>query len=285
MYSKIRLFSAACLIAAFSVSASAQMQVVYNSLPKDLPGNVASEGPEAYAFAELGDGLGLTATTGTLGKVTIAMSSWACQTGNWFLGNCVSADGATFSQPITVNVYAVSGTSSSTLLATTTQSFNIPFRPTSTPALCNSDASRWYSKQEKTCYHGIATQISVNFAEFHAAIPADGKIIVTAAYNTTHYGPAPIGQTACNTTSAGCPYDSLNIGTEGNGPTGLDTGVGSLIDTNGIFVNYTLPANACPGNTTTGILGLDTPCWTGFHPLIQVSVNTNPIHNAKGNKP
>jgi hypothetical protein len=31
-------------------------QTVYNSIPKSLPGNVGSEGPEAYAFSELGDG-------------------------------------------------------------------------------------------------------------------------------------------------------------------------------------------------------------------------------------
>jgi hypothetical protein len=30
---------------------------VYNSIPKSIPGNVSSEGPEAYAFSELGDGM------------------------------------------------------------------------------------------------------------------------------------------------------------------------------------------------------------------------------------
>jgi uncharacterized membrane protein len=78
--------------------ALSQTQTVYNSIPKPLPANVASEGPEAYAFSELGDGLALTANTGTLGQVTVIMSSWACQSGNWYSGNCVTTPGATFSQ-------------------------------------------------------------------------------------------------------------------------------------------------------------------------------------------
>src|SRR5579872_3790465 len=89
-----------------SVSAFGQTTVVYNSIPKPLPGNVASEGPEAYAFAELGDGLGLAgAAGGTLSQVTVVLSSWGCQTGNWYSGTCTTAPGATFSQPITVKVY------------------------------------------------------------------------------------------------------------------------------------------------------------------------------------
>jgi hypothetical protein len=43
-------------------TASAQTQTGYNSIPKPLPGNVASEGPEAYAFRELGDGFTLQGT-------------------------------------------------------------------------------------------------------------------------------------------------------------------------------------------------------------------------------
>lgn len=143
----------------------------------------------------------------------------------------------------------------------------------------------WYSSKEKTCYHGLAVPINVNFSDQHIPVPSDGKLIVAVAFNSTDYGPYPIGPTACNLTTAGCPYDSLNIGTDGNGPTGLVEGVGTVLDANSIFVNYTLSGNACPGNTTTGVLALDPGCWTGFHPLIQVKANTNANHVAKGNKP
>jgi hypothetical protein len=183
-------------------TATAKTSTVYNSIPKPLPGNVTSEGPEAYAFAELGDGLGLTAT-GTISQVTVIMSSWACQSGSWTdnypngtTGNiCVTATGATFSQAITVNIYSVTdafstvyGTNEPTplaLLATTTQTFNIPYRPSSTPAQCGNDPQRWYNSKDKTCYHGLAAPISVNFSGSHVAIPVDHRVIVTVAFNTT----------------------------------------------------------------------------------------------------
>jgi hypothetical protein len=40
-------------------------------------------------------------------------------------------------------------------------------------------------------------------------------VVYGIAYNTSHYGPNPIGEAdACYTSSGGCPYDSLNIGLE-----------------------------------------------------------------------
>jgi hypothetical protein len=71
---------------------------VYNSIPNPLPGNVSSEGPEAYAFSEIGDGLALAgATGGKLNQVTVIMSSWACTNGNWTTSAtpCVTKPGAT----------------------------------------------------------------------------------------------------------------------------------------------------------------------------------------------
>jgi hypothetical protein len=249
--------------------------------------NVTSEGPEAYAFSELGDGFTLQAAAGaTLGQVTVIMSSWACKTGNWTASNCVTTPGATFSQSITVNIYSVSdgvGTwTPATLLATTTPTFNIPYRPSSTPAQCGGDASVWFDKKDSACYHGLAVPISVNFSGSHLAIPVNNQLIVTVVYNTTDYGPHPIGQTACNLTSAGCPYDSLNISTDSNN--GNYQRIGSVLDPNGIFVNYTLQGQSCSGAAAPG-LALDAPCWAGFHPEIQVQVNTNAIRHTKGNAP
>jgi hypothetical protein len=149
------------------------------------------------------------------------MSSWACQSGSWTASNCVTTSGATFSQSLTVNLYSVVDNTippqSGGSLGTIKQTFNIPYRPTSTPSKCGGDAGRWYSTKDKTCYHGFAVPISVDFSGQKIAIPANGKLIVTVAFNTTSAGPIPIGVTACNATSAGCPYDSLNIGTESDG--------------------------------------------------------------------
>src|SRR3954463_5291150 len=105
---KIGYFLMAFVLLAAAVSpAAAQTQIIYNSIPKTVPGNVASEGPEAYAFAELGDGLGLNPGGGTFGQVSLVMSSWACQSGNWYSSNCVTAPGSPFAQPITISLYSV----------------------------------------------------------------------------------------------------------------------------------------------------------------------------------
>jgi len=269
--------------------ANAQTQIVYNSIPKPLPPNVASYGPEAYAFSELGDGFNiLGATGGTLGQVTVVLSSWGCQSGTW-VSNCVTATGATFSQSVTLNVYAESlqgGVPTPGIkLASITQTFNIPYRPSSDPAKCHGDTQTWFNKKDGNCYHGFATPISVNFSGMHIPIPASNTLIVTVAYNTTHYGPVPVGESAaCYTASGGCPYDSLNISTDSNDFN--YQAIGTVLDLDGIFVNYTLPGNSCTGTAAPG-LALDTSsgCWTGFHPEIQVQANTNATHHTKGNGP
>jgi hypothetical protein len=274
-----------CLIAAVCVvllagTVAAQTQTVYNSIPKPLPGNVSSYGPEAFSFREMGDGLFLTATTGTVGQVTVIMSSWACQTGGWSTGDCVTTPGATFSQPITINLYSVnletSPVSVGSPLATITQTFNIPFRPTSTPAQCGGDATRWYSNKDKTCYHGLAVPIAVNFSGQKIPLQANGALIVTVVFNTSTAGPSPLGTPG--------PYDSLNISTDTTN--GTFQFIGGPVDTQGIFVNYISPTWSCNG-TTYGSLVDDTGtgCWTGYHPEIQVQANTKATGHSKGNGP
>jgi hypothetical protein len=232
--------------------------------PESASGNVASEGPEAYAFSELGDGLNLVAepASSTLSQVTVVLSSWGCQSGHWYSNDCVSSPSGTFSQPITVNVYSLGDLV--TPLATVTQTFALPYRPSSTPAKCAGDATEWYSAKDKACHHGIAVPVTVNFGASNETLPS--SVVVTVAYNTTHYGPAPIGEAAaCFTSSGGCPYDSLNISTEGDG--GL---TGTVVDPNGIYVNYSVAGQGCGGLAVPGTLALDTGCWAGFHPEIQV---------------
>ena len=283
----VRLIFALGLAAAIASAAAQETTTVYNSIPKPLPGNVASEGPEAYAFVSLGDGMKLAARdSGTVGKVTVVLSSWACQDGTWFQGTCASASGATFSQPITVNLYSVTSTFSSvygeavptplTLIGTITQPFTIPYRPSVSPSCGNDTAdgysypTQWYDSSDNACYNGIAIPITVDFSGSHIRVPQNNELILAVSFNTTNEGPSPIGVTACNSTSGGCPYDSLNISTDGNGPTGLTNGVGSVLDYNGIFVDYTVDANACSGNTAVGVLALDAPCSTGYHPQITI---------------
>ncbi len=67
--------------------------VVYNSIPYQLPGNVASI--DVWGRLDLGDGLNLAAPGGKIGQVTVVLSSWACQTGSWGGPTCTTAPGAT----------------------------------------------------------------------------------------------------------------------------------------------------------------------------------------------
>jgi hypothetical protein len=70
------------LLTAASAVAVADERIIFNSVPSPLPGNVASEGPEAYFYREIGDAIVFpSGTGGTLTTVTVVMSSWAAQAG------------------------------------------------------------------------------------------------------------------------------------------------------------------------------------------------------------
>lgn len=261
--------------------------VMFNSVPNPIPGNIASEGPEAYAYSQIGDGLMLAGPAGrTLDKVTVVMSSWACQSGNWYgPADCVTSPGATFTLPITINIYSVLLTGETlegdspapgpgTLLASVTQEFALPYRPSSDTVNCT--GGPWYDSKSQSCYNGLAAPITFDLSSLKVKLPK--RIIVGIQFNSTHYGPNPIGQSAScysavvNGTTPGCFYDSLNVSTDNNN--GYYQAIGSVLDVDGIFFNYSNPgAEACSSPFTTGVFGLDAGpgCWTGYHPEIQVT--------------
>ncbi|MGA2595920.1 MAG: hypothetical protein ABSH09_02800 [Bryobacteraceae bacterium] len=258
--------------------------MIYNSIPAPLPPNVASEGPEAYAFSEIGDGLIFTSNSPRLATtVKVILSDWACTSGHWFsaLGNSdvctTSPAGATFSQPVTLNIYAVNPTtppSAGALLGTQTATFNIPYRPSTDPHCAvggtpGGDGTQWYDAATNACYHGIAFPIVFDITSLSLQLP--DQVVVGISFNTTHYGPSPIGEgTACFTNDNNCPYDALNVSTEGS-PT-----VGSDVDPNSIFFNYVLSANSCLGTAPTGIMEADPGgCFGGEHP--EIEVDTTPF--------
>jgi hypothetical protein len=259
----IRMKSILAVAAAsvFTLTLSAQETTVYNSIPNPLPGNVQSEGLEADGLAELGDALSLTGPVGALHQVTVVLSSWACQNGTWYASNCVTKSGATFNQSVTLNIYSVGNADTlmpGVPLASITDTFSIPYRPSSIPGQC-ADSTAWYNSKDQQCYHGIAAPITFNLTNQHIVLPQ--KVIVTVSYNTTHYGPNPITESAaCFKTSAGCPYDSLNISTDTNGV----VLAGSPFLSNGIVVR-----NA----SGFGLFPVD----SNSHPEIQITGNQNGV--------
>ena len=243
--------------------------VVYSSLPKTLHA-VASIGFEATQALEFGDGVNLT-HTGKLQRVRYVLSSWGCQSGNWSTGNCVTHGSPTFPVPFTVNVHAVSNTNASrvgALLATQTHTFAIPYRPSSDHVRCP-DGQTFFSAVDNACVHGLANVIVFDFDGPRVNLPA--QVIVSLSYNTTHYGPHPIGQSApCYTSSGGCGYDSLNVSADGPGGP-----IGSPVDPNSVFDSFTQAIDYCNPLLGTGFR-IDSGCppgptgWTFNHPQFEV---------------
>ena len=258
-------------------------KVIYSSIPRPLPGNVASVGPEAYAFREVGDGVVFApGAGGVLDDVRVILSSWGCKAGHWFSNDCATPRGAKFNQSITLNVYAVIDIAGiptrGALLATKTRTFEIPYRPSADPARCPATPGKWFSERDNVCYNGLAVPIEFDLGDLRVPVPA--RAIIGVAYNSTHYGYQPIGEGApCFTSSGGCPYDSLNVSTDGNGAS-----VGSVIDPNGIFINYVITSQYCQPHADQGnTIQLDTGpnCWTGFHPQISVESKERRKHHSR----
>lgn len=251
-------------------AAGAGAVTVYDNIPTPTPGNVPSEAFEAQSASEFGGQIELAGTARNDATVSVLMSTWGCEAGHWDTGNCVTTPGAGFTHPITLNVYAVNGDNTpGALLASQPKPFTIPYRPSASNAKCTgSDAGKWFDGT--ACRNGMAVRLTFDPL---TSVILPNKVIVSLAYNTTHYGAAPIGQGAsCFSSSGGCGYDSLNVGlaappTVGTTPLLADA-----------YLNSSWSGAYCPGGPgTTGTFRLDSGCWTGFQPAIQVAAGAGPM--------
>jgi hypothetical protein len=92
------------------------------------------------------------------------------------------------------------------------------------------------------------------------------SVVYGIVYNTSHFGPVPKGEaTACYATSAGCPYDSLNIALS------ADSDVSAGSSTSGtVWQNSPYGSQYCDGGLAgTGTFRADSPCWTPYVPAVQ----------------
>lgn len=95
-------------------------------------------------------------------------------------------------------------------------------------------------------------------------------MIISVSYNTSDYGETPQRPQPCDSTSAGCPYDSLNVGLEDE--TGATVGNQPLPED--AFLNSTWSGAYCDGGAGgTGTFRLDEGCWTGQQPLFAVKAS------------
>jgi hypothetical protein len=237
--------------------------VIYSSLvASPLPGNLPSEGPEAYAFNEFGNEVSFaTGTNRQLTNVVLEMSSWGCVNGHWFSSDCVTPAGSTFQEPITLNIYnppsSLRPNVPGTLIKSVTQTFSIPYRP-STSAKCTN--GRWWDSSAKTCYNGLATNVTFNLG----GVLVPNTVVYGVVYNTSDIGPAPYGSgAACVSSSGGCGYDSLNIAFSVD-PNNVIVGTDSHRGT--VWQNSPYGGQYCDGGTGgLGTFRLDSPggasCW------------------------
>jgi hypothetical protein len=259
--------------------ALSQGQTIYNTIPKPLPGNLVSLGYEATSTAEFGDRVAFAGLARNATTVTVTLSSWGCQAGNWFSANCVTTRGATFSHKITLHIFAVGlGNQPGSLLASVTKTFAIPFRPSADARCAGAQLGEWYDSKSKTCFNGLATNITFNLAPLSLVLP--NQVIIGVAYNTTHYGAAPIGQSAaCFTSSGGCGYDSLNVALI-DPATSLS--IGSNPAPNDAYWNTLVAGWYCDGGAGGfGTFRLDAGpgCWLGFKPSVKIKAHKKGCKN------
>jgi len=194
--------------------------VVFDSVPSTLPQNWASQGAQAYSMKQFGQRVQLDGASRNISSITVGFSSWACESWATPSDPCLTTTpGASFELPITVNLYAVgsSGTVGG-LVASTTRTVSVPFRPSPTG---DCTGGRWSADGGVTCSAGVAFTADFGFSPA-PFVPSD--LIVGVVYNTQSHGPAPYGVAG--------PYDSFNVGLEG------DLTVGSVADAdNSVYID------------------------------------------------
>jgi hypothetical protein len=248
-----------------SPAGAGSIAIAYDNTPFPLPGNVLMVPYEPTGTSEFGDRVGLAPGTPRWAlAATVTFSSWGCQAGHFYSGDCVTGPGATFWAPITLNLYNVGlGGSVGSLIGTATQTFAIPYRPSADAVHCG--GGKWYERSSATCFNGKAVTVVFNLKHLHIVLP--DEVIFGIAFNTTHYGYRPVGESAaCFSSSGGCGYDWLGIGladpattlSAGSNPAPSDAYQATLTD-------------SC-SNGAVAPFGLDAGCWTGLKPAVRFDV-------------
>jgi hypothetical protein len=240
-----------------AVAASASSaEVIYNNIPSPLPGNMASLAFEATQTSEFGGQVEFAGANRNNPTVTVTLSSWACQ--NLKPGAaCATTPGASFEWPITLNVYEVGAANApGTKIATLTQTFAIPYRPTASKKCTpNAEGAVGWGK---SCFHGKTHNI--RFSLKGVTLPA--KAIVSVAYNTSDYGYAP-------THGPDVGQNSLNVAVRETSEPGAT--VGTKPAPGDAYVNSTTASRYCENEGAVGTFALSKNCWTGEQPSIKVS--------------
>jgi Ca2+-binding RTX toxin-like protein len=244
--------------------ASADTETIFDYIPSPVPDNVASYSYESWGVAEAGDGIEFS-TNGnqTLDSARVLVSSWACEDGTgWAAENtvpCETTPGSTYPVSITLNLYDPNDDMS--LIDTTTQTFNIPFRPSASEGCEPTENGHGWGPD---CVLGLAHAITFNLT----GVVVPDEIVYGVAWNTASFGYDPIGNgPACQAVQyAGCDSSLLNLGTDGNAP----PFVGTDLSPQGAWQYAAFPESYCDGGTGgINVFRFDDGCWGGFNPQVE----------------
>ena len=212
---------------------------IYDSLISPIPGSLESTSFGGTGATEYGNQIVFGGSARVLDNVVVTLDSFACQTGSGFTTSCASTPGATFTEPVTLNVYNVGANNAvGSLIVSETQTFNIPYQPSADPNYatdCAPDvvpntyfsttaafAGAWYDPNVDPttgnpigCEFGLASNVTFSFG--HILLP--NSVIYGIAYDTGSFGDSPnapqyqVGGTTPTGTPWGTsgPYDSLNV--------------------------------------------------------------------------
>lgn len=251
--------------------------VIYDSIPDVFPGSFPSLGYEATSTDEFGDHVLFADTARKLKSVDVSLTDWACENDatRGSSDACITTPGSYFTHPITLNIYAVDyatgDPAAGPLLATVTQTFNIPYRPSWDSANCTGSGEtpatdipfggKWYDPILGYCVHGFAFVVTFDFESLGVTLPDEA--IYGIAYNTAHYGYAPLGVNG--------PYNSLNFSLASIPPF-----VGTDYDVDEVFWNTSYPNFYCDSGTGgVGTFRRDYApgCWAPYTPVIQFNAD------------
>jgi len=272
------ILAATAVVAVAAGTASANT-IIYNNIPSPFPAGMNSMAFQATQTSEFGGQVQFEGATLVNPTVVVGMSSWACQTGTWNWpaegSKCYTAAGAKFSEPVTLNIYEVGPGNAPKLpaLKSVTQTFQMPYRPSASTKCKGAEAGKWFSVVGKECFNEKAFKIT--FKNLGVALPR--KAIISVAYNTSNYGPEPIGPKPCDTESGGCPYDALNVAVRGSWEAEPRTPtVGSDPLPESDYIKSATAGNYCENPGGVGTFAISQNCWTEEQPAIEVTGSETP---------
>jgi len=252
-----------------TMAGSAGAEVIYKNMPTKHQFDGA-EGFECCGTSAFGGEVSFAGSDRGSPTITTGLLSFACEQGSD--QTCMTKKGATFTWPITLEIYeAGAGESVGPLITRLTREFKIPYRPSESSKCPEVEGyTKGYGPE---CVVAIAKTLSYQLKGFKLPNTA----IIALAFNTETYGSKPTGE--------GGPENSLNVTvnvsyecTKENPtapheceaftelPTGPSVGTDPLPEQ--VFQSTVYSVAACGG--VEGSFGASGDCWKYAQPAFEV---------------